>query len=117
MFSGPEYHNEFEQARRELPGETDPDVVGRRLMNVEWVLWEALRGAFGRIALIIAALVVLPPAYILEVSRSWKSMLVALAILLLLTVSTYWLCRAVFHYEIARHVRGRRFGEGGFGQP
>lgn len=115
MFSGPDYNQQFEEACAELPGETDPDMVRRNLMSIEWVLWEAIRGVFGHIALCIAALIVLPPFYLLDARQSWTTGLIILGLLLLLTLAIYWLCRAIFHYEIGRHVRGRRFGEGGFG--
>ena len=56
MFSGFEYNKEFEEACEELATERDPQQVRRRLMSVEWVLWEAIRGVFLQISSMVAAL-------------------------------------------------------------
>lgn len=114
MFSGPEYQKEFESACGALVGEDDPVQVRRVIMNVEWVLWEATRGVFGSIALTMACLIVGLPAFLLDLPKSLLAGATVLVLVAAITIGIYWLCRLIFHWEIARHVVGRKFGEGGF---
>jgi hypothetical protein len=114
VFSGFEYNKEFEEACEELATERDPQQVRRRLMSVEWVLWEAIRGVFLQISSMVAALIVLPLLYLISPRNSWVTGIGVILSFLVLSTSVYWVCRAVFHYEISRHVRPRTFGEPGF---
>jgi len=110
-FDGTDYHQVFEKACDELPGTSDPAVVRSELSGIEWVLWEGIRGAFVKVAVALASLIVLPPVYLLDLPQSLTLGLVVTGSLVGLTISIYWLCRLVFYLEIGRHVRGRRFGE------
>lgn len=114
MFSGPDYQREFESACGALVGEDDPVQVRRVMLNVEWVLWEAIRGVFGTISILIGGMIVFLPAYLLDLP---KTLAVGSTIFFLFasaTVGLYWLCRLTFHWEISRHIAGRKFGDGGF---
>lgn len=113
MFDGRDYHQSFEKARDELAGRVlDRDEVLGQLIGVEWTLWEAIRGAMFVASCIAAFVLVAPIAYF-----SWRygalgwigSVAVVLAWLSVAT-GLYWLFRATFHYEVTRHVKGRRFG-------
>jgi hypothetical protein len=114
VFSGLEYNKEFEQACEELVTERDPLQVRRRLMNVEWILWEAIRSVFLQVGSVVAAAIILPILYLNPFGRGWIIGAVAIVAFLLISFSVYWVCRAIFHYEISRHIRSRRFGAGGF---
>ncbi len=113
MFAGPDYDKEFDDACRDIALERDPELVRGRLLKVEWVLWEAIRGVFIQIASIISALIVLPFFYLLGSLGNLVLGVGAVLAFLVLSTSFYWICRAIFHYEISRHLRSRRFGAGG----
>lgn len=114
MFSGFEYNKEFEEACEELATERDPQQVRRRLMSIEWVLWEAIRGVFLQISCMVAAFIVLPLLYLISHGNSWVIGIGGILSFIVLGTLVYGICRAVFHYEISRHVRPRTFGEPGF---
>lgn len=45
-FTGLDYNQAFEEACEELPYVRDRDEVMSRLLSLEWILWEAIRGLF-----------------------------------------------------------------------
>lgn len=111
-FTGDDYHRVFEEACRELPLERDADAVRSKLLLMEWVLWEALRGVFSLISMVLSALVVFPITYMVlsPDNRGWIAGLIVFAAFAGLAILIYWICRGVFHFEFAVKVRGRRFG-------
>ena len=111
MFSGVEYNNDFEEACQDLAVERDPRQVRQRLMNIEWVLWDAIKGVFIQISSILACLIVLPLTYLMSPDRSWVVAIGGLLTFLILGTLIYWVCRIVFYFEISRHVRPRSFGQ------
>lgn len=112
-FGGRDYNAAFEEACENLALEHDPEEIRSELEGVEWVLWEAIRGVFFYVAIAVAWLIVMPLTYLLDARQSWTGVAVGFAAFILFAVTVYWLCRVIFHFEIATHVRGRKFGSGG----
>ncbi|MBB4342136.1 hypothetical protein [Rhizobium leguminosarum] len=112
-FTGDDYHRVFEEACRDLPMERNADRVREKLLTMEWMLWEALRGVFFLISIGLSGLIVFPIAYMILPTdhRSWIGGLIAFAVFAVLAVVIYWICRGIFHFEFAVKVRGRRFGD------
>jgi hypothetical protein len=112
-FTGEDYHRVFEEACRDLPLERNPDTVRAKLLTIEWMLWEALRGVFFFISLTLSGLIIFPITYMILPAdhRSWIGGLIAFAVFAVLAILIYWTCRGIFHLEFAVKVRGRRFGD------
>lgn len=79
-------------------------------MLIEWTLWEAIRGAMIVTGKIVALLVVAPIAYLAS-NTGWVAGVICLGVWLAITIGVYWIFKFAVHYEIARHVKGRRFGK------
>ncbi|QEE47481.1 hypothetical protein FVA81_24010 [Rhizobium sp. WL3] len=112
-FTGNDYHQKFELICRELPFERDEREVRSKLLQLEWIFWEALRGVFFWISLAISGLLVFP-FYAFVVPESDKTMIaniIAIAVYALLATMVYWICRAVFHFEFAANIAGRKYGD------
>lgn len=111
MFPGRDYEAIFQEACKCLPGEQDPVVVERVLRIVEDALWRAVRSAIFSVSLIISCLISF--YYFIEIVQIKTTLhaLQAMTIMLPICLAVYWLCRAVFHHEIGRFVRGRDFGK------
>ncbi|ESX29955.1 MULTISPECIES: hypothetical protein [unclassified Mesorhizobium] len=112
-FTGADYHRAFEEACAKLPFERAPEIVRSELEGIEWILWETIRGTFFYVAIIVAGLIVVMPAYLLNARASLEGSVIALAAITGLALAVYWLCRLIFHFEVATHVKGRKFGSGG----
>ncbi len=111
MFDGRDYHQAFEEARDELAGRVlNRDEVLGKLVGIEWRLYEAIRGAMIVTGKIVALLVLAPIAY-LAWNTGWVAGGVMLGLWLAITIGLYWIFKFAVHYEIARHVKGRRFGK------
>jgi hypothetical protein len=113
MFNGYDYHHAFEEARDELAGSIhDRDQVLGKLVRVEWTLWEAMRGAMIQTGSIAGLLVSAPIIHFawLTGNSSWTAAALFLPLWLTVTTGLYWVFKFVVHFEIARHVKGRRFG-------
>lgn len=113
MFNGRDYHTAFEEACELLSIDGDDETARDALEHVEWVLWEAIRGVFFYVAVLLAALVVLPFLYLLGNERTMIVSVFGFAVLAVIATAIYWLCRLVFRLEVSNHVKGRRFGSGG----
>lgn len=112
-FTGRDYHQAFEEACDKLPYGHDVDAVRSELEEIEWILWEAIRGVFFYVSFFTGILIVAPIAYLLDVENLIARLFVFPSVTFLIAIIIYWLCRLVFHYEIAAHVKGRKFGSGG----
>jgi uncharacterized membrane protein YraQ (UPF0718 family) len=112
-FTGRDYHTAFEEACETLPFVTDEDEVRSSLEGIEWILWEAIRGFFFQVSIIVAGLLVLPLFYLLVPEKTFSANLVAMGLIIVIAVALYWLLRLAFRLEISAHVKGRRFGSGG----
>lgn len=114
-FTGADYHRVFEEACTDLARERHADAIRAKLLTIEWILWEALRGIFFLISMTLSGLVVFPTIYLMVPSdqRSWVTAVIGLVVFAILTALIYWICRGVFHWEFAVKVQGRRFGDGG----
>jgi hypothetical protein len=113
MFSGPDYHREFEQACDELAEMRHPkEDVRNTLIGIEWVLWEAIRGVFGYAAFAISLPALGLYRYLVGYSETWSlQTLIEAASFLVLAGVVYGVLRAIFFFEISRHVKGRKFGK------
>lgn len=112
-FSGVDYHAAFEEACEKLARVRDADEVRSDLEGIEWILWEAIRGVFFLASIIAAWFIVVPVFYFLVDEKTFVAFAIEIAIVIMLAAALYWLLRLVFHFEIAKHVKGRRFGSGG----
>ncbi|MEH6691332.1 MAG: hypothetical protein V7774_09130 [Pseudorhizobium pelagicum] len=111
-FTGDDYNRVFEEACSGLAYERDEEVVRGKLLTMEWILWEALRGVFSLIAMTLSGLIVFPIAYLISPvdDRTWGGVVFVFIAFAVLATLIYWICRAVFHFEFAIKIRGRKFG-------
>ena len=113
MFDGRDYHQAFEDARDKLTGRVlDRDEVLGQLVGIEWTLWEAIRGAMIITGNIAALILIAPAAYLTwqTGNSGWVVGVLFVGLWLTVTIGLYWIFKFAAYYEIARHVKGRRFG-------
>lgn len=112
MFDGRDYHRKFEEACVTLAAWTPESEVRSEFDQVEWILWEAIRGVFFLTSAIpaIAIAALLGQLLLQQVGCVWHAVIVLIAASLFATVG-YWLLRFVFWAEISRHVQSRKFGD------
>ena len=114
MFDGRDYHQAFEEACDQLTGRVlyRNEVLGQ-LVGIEWTLWEAVRGAMIVVSNIIALITIAPIAYAAwsTGNSSWIAWMIFVVLWSVVAFSIYWIFRLTAYYEIARHVKGRRFGD------
>jgi hypothetical protein len=113
MFTGEDYNRAFDDACEAMARERDPEGIRAQLEMIEWIFWEALRGVFLNVALMVSAFVVFGTAYVISVGHSITTGVIQMVAIVVLTAALYWIFRLVFHVQIAAKVRGRRFGYGG----
>lgn len=113
MFTGREYQSEFDAACETLShAQKSKDEVRSALLSLEWIVWEAFRGALIKgcaiFALIVAALV----TYVLDINlkSSWTAALVALAAVFVFALAQYAILRLALWEDLTRHVRTHKFG-------
>jgi hypothetical protein len=112
MFDGRDYRQTFDEACIELALSSDPDEIRSRLIDIEWVLEEALRSAFFVQAALLSVIVLLPIWALFDVgSAEWPIKALCFAALLVFGTLTYWLSKFALWYEISRHLKSRRFGD------
>jgi hypothetical protein len=114
MFDGRDYHQAFQDALDELASNPrNRDRVLGTLVSLEFTLWEAIRGAMIVTSNLVAVLILLPIGYLAWQANGsgWKLGTALFAAWLLIGLGIYWLFRFAVYCEIARHVKGRRFGD------
>lgn len=112
MFNGREYKFEFDEACEELPFINDSEEIRNRLIGIEWVLEEAIRGVFWLQAFLICSLLFLPAQLLLGMKKAgWIEQLILFVLCIVLGTVIYWLSKFAFWYEIDRHLKTRRFGD------
>jgi hypothetical protein len=88
------------------------DVLGQ-LVSLEFTLWEAIRGAV-LVTGNIAALIILAPFSYMAWQTGGPGLAMGAVLVtawLAIAFGLYGLFKLVAHYEIGRHVKGRRFGD------
>jgi hypothetical protein len=114
MFDGRDYHQAFEEACDQLTGRVlDRNEVLGQLVGIEWTLWEAVRGAMIVVSNIITLIAIAPIAYVAwpTGNSSWIVGMIFVVLWGAVAFGIYWIFRLTAYYEIARHVKGRRFGD------
>lgn len=110
--TGLDYNQAFEEACEELPNVRDQDEVRSRLLNLEWILWEAIRGVFFLSSLVSGFLIAwLISSLLPEDINSFIKGAIFLIFVVLLTLPGYWLLRLMLWHQISRHIKGRKFGK------
>ena len=112
MFNGRDYKFSFDEACEDLPFIKDSTEIRNRLTSIEWVLEEAIRGAFHLQSLLLSTLLIFPIGYFLSIgSANRQEQILFIALFVAVGVLNYWLSKFAFWYEISRHLGNRRFGE------
>lgn len=110
--SGRDYHQAFDEACEELPNLSNQDEVKLRLLYLERIIWEAIRGVFFLSSLASGFLIAwLISSLLPEDTNSFIKGTIFLIFVVLLTLPGYWLLRLMFWHQISRHIKGRRFGK------
>lgn len=111
MFDGRTYSLEFENACSDLARTTDEDEIRATLSRIEWILAEAIRGAFFVGAFLQAGLLILPIGLLSGVpDMDWHLQGLFLLLFAVCVFANYWVLRFAFWHEVSRHVKSRRFG-------
>jgi hypothetical protein len=112
LFDGRDYNQQFNEACSTLAFEQDEDEIREKLCSIEWVLAEAIRGAFLVAAILQSGLLLLPIGWVLDVrNMDWTAQAIFFALLVSYATVSYWISRFAFWHEVSRHVRPRRFGQ------
>jgi hypothetical protein len=109
-FTGRDYDAAFSEACLNIEREPDADRVNAELRSLEWILWEAMRGALLLGSMLTAGALVAPLAFLIESRDSWQFGLTMLLAYAALVTAIYWLMRLAVWHEVSRHIRGREFG-------
>jgi hypothetical protein len=113
MFTGRDYQSEFDAVCETLSdARKSKDEVRSALLRLEWIIWEAFRGALingcALFSFIVSALVIY--ALDIDLKSSWTVGLVALSAFFIFCLSQYAILRFALWEELTRHVRGHKFG-------
>ncbi len=112
MFDGRNYKHAFKEACEEFPSINDSEEIYNRLISIEWVLGEAIRGVFWLQAFLICFLIYIPTRYLLGLRiANLVEEFFFFAFFIALGSVIYWLSKFAFWYEINRHLKTRRFGD------
>ncbi|MCZ8181896.1 MAG: hypothetical protein O9322_02920 [Beijerinckiaceae bacterium] len=114
MFTGHEYQSEFTEVCQKLAGEAKSESeVKNALIGLEWIIWEAIRGALIQGSAVLGFGFVFIPAYALGVNprENWSTGLFLLCLALAAMLLIYWTLRLSLFLGLTKHVRSHRFGK------
>ena len=112
MFDGRDYVQAFDEACDELKFTKDYQEIRSKLIHIEWILDEAVRGVFFYQAMLLCLCLFAPLGFILDVGQFlWPAKILFLTLGLAFAVFVYWTAKFVFWAEISRHVKTRQFGD------
>lgn len=113
MFTGREYQSDFIEVCQTLAGEAKSErEVKNALIGLEWILWEAIRGALIQASAVLGFSLVFVPAFLLgiDLRESWKAGLFAVGLAIAVTLLIYGVMRLSLFLGLTKHVRSHRFG-------
>jgi hypothetical protein len=113
MFTGREYQSDFIEVCQTLAGEAKSErEVKNALIGLEWILWEAIRGALIQASAVLGFSLVFVPAFLLgiDLREIWKAGLFAVGLAIAVTLLIYGVMRLSLFLGLTKHVRSRRFG-------
>lgn len=113
MFTGREYQSDFSEVCKKLAGEAKSErEVKNALIGLEWILWEAIRGALIQASAVLGFGFVLLPTFLLGINlrESWTAGLFAVGLAIAFTLLIYGVLRLSLFLGLTKHVRSHRFG-------
>ncbi|MCA3628037.1 MAG: hypothetical protein IOC49_12500 [Methylobacterium sp.] len=113
MFTGREYQSELSDVCQKLASEKNSDrEVKTALMRLEWILWEAVRGALIQASALIGFSLVFMLSYALGINLrgNWTNGFLVVCLAIALALLIYGTLRLSLYLGLTKHVRSHRFG-------
>jgi hypothetical protein len=107
---GNDYRICFDRQCKLLVGATSEDSVRRRLLEIEWTLWRAIRTSLVGASIVWILLILFGLGFLLPRGNTAAWWLL-FGFTLFVSFLSYWISRFAIWYNISRHLRMRKFGD------